>query len=163
MADRDGIGHRHIARRGTPCQDSCAHAEMETAAGPVLLAALVTEQGAPSHSRYRITAGGERLIQLVAAYLAEGGVLPGLGEPSCAAGCTTSLTWIADTALKSGHGPRDYSCTLLAALVGSTHAAFVQIGDGAIVVSHGEEDGWSYRVLAAARRICEYDELHPVA
>ena len=51
---------------------------------------------------------------------------------------------IADTALQSGHEPRDYSCTLLAALVDSTHAAFVQIGDGAIVVSHGEEDGWSF-------------------
>jgi hypothetical protein len=51
---------------------------------------------------------------------------------------------IASTASSSGHQPRDYSCTLLAALVGVTHAAFVQIGDGAIVVSHGEEDGWSY-------------------
>jgi hypothetical protein len=40
--------------------------------------------------------------------------------------------------------PREYSCTLLAAIIGTEHAAFVQIGDGAIVVSHGDEDGWSY-------------------
>jgi hypothetical protein len=44
----------------------------------------------------------------------------------------------------NNHEPRDYSCTLLAAIVGGEHAAFLQVGDGAIVVSHGDEDGWSY-------------------
>jgi hypothetical protein len=50
----------------------------------------------------------------------------------------------ATAAEANDHKARDYSCTLLAAIIGPGHAAFVQIGDGAIVVSHGDEDGWSY-------------------
>jgi hypothetical protein len=38
-----------------------------------------------------------------------------------------------------GLRPRDFACTLLAAVVGIDSAAFVQIGDGAIVVSCSEE------------------------
>ena len=84
------------------------------------------------------------LIQVARSYFGEGGVLAGLERAVVCRWMHDIADGIADTALQSGHEPRDYSCTLLAALVGSTHAAFVQIGDGAIVVSHGEEDGWSF-------------------
>ena len=59
--------------------------------------------------------------------------------------------WIAKTAERltarahdDGNSPKDYSCTLIAAIVGNDAAAFAQIADGAIVVSHGEADGWSW-------------------
>lgn len=51
---------------------------------------------------------------------------------------------ISSHAGQCGHSSRDYACTLLATIVGSENAIFVQIGDGAIVISHGEDDGWSY-------------------
>ena len=51
MADRDGIGHRHIApAQQQLCQDSGGHAEMETAAGPVLLAAVSDGAGSAAYS-----------------------------------------------------------------------------------------------------------------
>jgi hypothetical protein len=40
---------------------------------------------------------------------------------------------------ESSLDPQDFACTLLASVVGSNHAAFFQIGDGAIVASHSEE------------------------
>lgn len=41
--------------------------------------------------------------------------------------------------------PRDFACTLLGAVVGTDKAAFVQIGDGAIVISsRGEPEEYNY-------------------
>lgn len=40
--------------------------------------------------------------------------------------------------------PRDYACTLLAALVAENHAVFFQIGDGSIVVSDAEEKSYGH-------------------
>jgi Protein phosphatase 2C len=40
--------------------------------------------------------------------------------------------------------PRDYACTLLAALIGHQHAVFFQIGDGSIVVSDVEEHSYGH-------------------
>lgn len=51
---------------------------------------------------------------------------------------------LADRADDEERDVREYACTLLGAVVSPTAAAFLQVGDGAIVVSHGEEDGWSY-------------------
>src|SRR5262249_44987397 len=63
----------------------------------------------------------------------------------------TTVGWMTSTAERlsaraheDGNALKDYSCTLLAAIVGNDSAAFAQIGDGAIVVSHGEADGWSW-------------------
>jgi hypothetical protein len=64
---------------------------------------------------------------------------------------TVARGWIAETASQlrevadeSGGSISDYACTLLASVVSDDAAAFLQIGDGAIVVSQGEEDGWAY-------------------
>lgn len=40
--------------------------------------------------------------------------------------------------------PHDYACTLLGAVVGPDAAAYVQIGDGAIVVSTSDASGYSW-------------------
>ncbi len=40
----------------------------------------------------------------------------------------------------AGESPREYACTLLAAVVGREQAAYFQIGDGAIVASAGEDE-----------------------
>jgi hypothetical protein len=61
------------------------------------------------------------------------------------------VTWVEATAIRlidrardDGNSARDYACTLIAAIVGPDAAVFAQIGDGAVVVSHGEADGWSW-------------------
>jgi hypothetical protein len=48
---------------------------------------------------------------------------------------------IAVQAATEGLRPRDFACTILAAVVGIDHAAFLQVGDGAMVVSAQEDPG----------------------
>jgi hypothetical protein len=43
-----------------------------------------------------------------------------------------------------GYQCQDYACTLLGAIVGEHATAFVQIGDGAMVVPRRAGDGWEY-------------------
>jgi protein phosphatase 2C-like protein len=40
----------------------------------------------------------------------------------------------------SGQSPKEFACTLLAAVVGREHAAYFQIGDGAIVTSRSDDE-----------------------
>ncbi len=47
-------------------------------------------------------------------------------------------------AAQDGAAPNDYACTLIGAVVGPDVAAYVQIGDGAIVVSSEEASGYSW-------------------
>lgn len=51
---------------------------------------------------------------------------------------------VLNAASSLGLQPRDYACTLLAALVGQHHAVFFQIGDGSIVVSDAEEHSYGH-------------------
>jgi serine/threonine protein phosphatase PrpC len=52
---------------------------------------------------------------------------------------------IATRATEDGAAPRDYACTLLAAVVGADRAAFLQVGDGVIVVADpAMPDGWGW-------------------
>jgi len=51
---------------------------------------------------------------------------------------------VLNTASPLGLRPRDYACTLLAALIGQHHAVFFQIGDGCIVVFDSEESSYSH-------------------
>ena len=60
------------------------------------------------------------------------------------------VAWLANTADRltaradeDGEPAKDYSCTLLAAIIGSETAVFAQIGDGAIVVKD-EAGGWRW-------------------
>jgi hypothetical protein len=46
-------------------------------------------------------------------------------------------------ASEEGVSIRDYACTLLAVIAGPKSAAFLQLGDGAMVVNEGEK-GWRY-------------------
>lgn len=53
---------------------------------------------------------------------------------------------VATLAASEGHSVRDYSCTLLGAVVGPSSAAYVQIGDGAIVVGTEEPGEYTWIV-----------------
>lgn len=53
---------------------------------------------------------------------------------------------IEETARRDGCAPRDYACTLLAAIVGGSAAAILQVGDGATVV-RDSHDSSVWRVV----------------
>jgi hypothetical protein len=47
-------------------------------------------------------------------------------------------------AARESRDVREFACTLLGAIVAEQVCAFLQIGDGAMVVSEGSDDGWSW-------------------
>ncbi len=122
------VGAGHLAA-DLPCQDH--HAVARVPGGIVAVAA----DGAGSASRAE--EGARRacasFVGMVRAAVEAGG-LPDEGEVRrWAAAFQAELVIVA-----AGERPRDYACTLLAAVLLEEEALFVQHGDGAIVVREGE-------------------------
>jgi hypothetical protein len=143
VASACDIGTGHTSS-GTPCQDSAAHGIVRTKEGPVLVAVVCDGAGSAANSEIGSWLASTTFVELVEVHFENGGRLVDIGRDKV-------VDWIAETAGRltarahdDGNSPKDYSCTLLAAIVGNDAAAFAQIGDGAIVVSHGEADGWSW-------------------
>jgi serine/threonine protein phosphatase PrpC len=83
-------------------------------------------------------------IQLVRDYFCAGHRASEINRSTAEEWLQQVASAIEQRARDAEHQSRDYACTLLAAIVSEDAAAFLQIGDGAIVISHGEEDGWSW-------------------
>lgn len=137
------IGTSHISA-GTPCQDNAFHAILRTNEGQILVAVVCDGAGSAAHSEVGSWLACTTFAELIEVYFENGGRLVDIDRNKI-------LIWIAATAERliaraneDGNESKDYSCTLLAAIVGNNAAVFAQIGDGAIVVSHGEADGWSW-------------------
>ncbi len=137
------IGTSHVGS-GTPCQDYSVQATIQTKDGPVLVVIVCDGAGSAIHSEIGSWLASTTFLELVEVHFENGGSLVDIDR-------TTAADWIGRTADRliarakdDDNSPKDYSCTLLAAVVGDQAAVFVQIGDGAIVVSHGGEDGWNW-------------------
>jgi Protein phosphatase 2C len=137
------IGTSHAAS-GTPCQDSAAHVIIRTNEGPVLVAVVCDGAGSAAHSEVGSWLASTTFVELVEVHFENGGRLIDIGRETVVGWVTNTADRLSARAREDGNALKDYSCTLLAAIVGNEAAAFAQIGDGAIVVSHGEEDGWSW-------------------
>jgi serine/threonine protein phosphatase PrpC len=132
-------------KTGEPCQDFASHELIDCGeAGQVLVAAISDGAGTAEQSAVGSSTACHTFISLVRLFIAGGGDVSSLDR-------TRAQHWVKEVtdeldrkARNSGHDVRDYACTLLAAIIANDAAAFMQIGDGAIVTSHGEEDGWSW-------------------
>ena len=138
------VGTSHLAT-GVPCQDSHFHMTLVDAAGhPVTI--LVVSDGAGSASEAAIgsTLACETFAKLVADYISSGGLVDNISRD-------LATRWLAGIvyrlSLKSWDEDkdiRDYACTLLAVICGEPTTVFLQIGDGAIVISDGWTTAWRY-------------------
>jgi serine/threonine protein phosphatase PrpC len=137
------IGTSHKAT-GSPCQDSAANALVRTGAGETLILAVSDGAGSAAHSQIGSSVAVATLLADVESFLADGNEISSINNEQASQWVRNAAEAIEKIANANEHEVREYSCTLLAAIVGPTQAAFIQIGDGAIVVSHGEDDGWSY-------------------
>jgi hypothetical protein len=121
-------------RGDTPCQDDCA----VDVAGDVLIA--IASDGAGSASCAEEGSGlvCETLLREVEQWLRNGGAVGAvtreLGEEWI--GCARMA--IEARAARKELTPREFACTLVAALVGPDAAAFLQIGDGAILANSAD-------------------------
>lgn len=142
MIGASAIGTSHITSN-TPCQDHFESKVIVTRKGPVLAVVVCDGAGSASHADIGARLAATTLIELIELHY--GNEQPATANRDCA---VEWLTAVADAL--AAHADvherrlRDYACTVLAAIVGVDEACFLQVGDGAIVVSHGEEDGWSY-------------------
>jgi hypothetical protein len=136
-------GAAHV-RRGIGCQDAHLWSVLDGAASSQVLIAVLAD-GAGSASRAE---AGARLacafildaVESMLAGVAGGAGGAGGASPRDIDRCRVEL-WLAglaaETALlaaSEGLAPRDFSSTLLAAVVAADCAVFFQVGDGAIVV-----------------------------
>lgn len=143
IALASAIGTSHLGS-GAPCQDSAAHRLLTTSEGRVLVAVVCDGAGSAAHSDVGAWLAATTFVELVEVYFDRGGALDDLSREIVCQWVEATAETIATHAEAHGHPVRSYACTLLAVIAGDATAAFIQIGDGAIVVSHGPEDGWSY-------------------
>lgn len=132
-------GTSHV-RVGAACQDASACRVVEGADGEGVLIAVASD-GAGSAAR--AAAGAEAacrtLLEEVASFCAEDGDLPERLDSLARRWVRRFHAEVACMAKAAGLARRDFACTALAALVGSDWAAFLQIGDGAMVISLRDE------------------------
>ena len=132
-------GTSHAAG-GQPCADACATRVLTRRRGGRVLVAVAAD-GAGTSER---AAEGARLacravLHHAARWAAGRGDLAALGREAFVPWLDGVQVRIAAAARAEGRESRDFSCTLLVALVDRERAAFFQVGDGAIV--YGRADG----------------------
>ena len=138
------IGSSHIVG-GVPCQDFALHCLVESARGGHVLIAVISDgAGSAEQASVASSTACHALVAHVQKFIAGGGSVYSLKRQQVEQWVKQIAQQLEKDAHASGHHVRDYACTLLAAIVADDAAAFLQIGDGAIVTSHGEEDGWSW-------------------
>lgn len=143
IAAASTIGTSHI-KQGTICQDSHACRILEDGAGKTV-AVLVVSDGAGSATR--ADEGSDlacsTIIEAVEVFLANGSQVADIDIDTARSWVEMVQTAITFRAGENGAVPRDYACTLLAAVIAEDAAAFMQIGDGAMVVPN-EAGEWTW-------------------
>jgi hypothetical protein len=137
------VGSSHISG-GLPCQDFSLHALLEAPEGQVLVVAVSDGAGSAQEAAVASCTACHTLVALARAFVAEGGCVSALDRMQVERWIANIADTLAQKAEKSGYHIREYACTLLAAVIADDAAVFLQIGDGAIVTSQGEDDGWSW-------------------
>jgi len=134
------VGTSHIGS-DKPCQDSCFAGVFQGYDAHDYLVCVVSDGAG---SAIRGGDGAELACEVIArnveASLNEISFNP-FTELSAHTWVKNVQSTIAQTALSYGLTSRDYACTLLGAVIGSTSAIFFQVGDGGIVVSNGWAQG----------------------
>jgi hypothetical protein len=142
VAMASSIGTAHVAA-AQPCQDAHFHVEVADPDGRRVLV-LAASDGAGTAALAEIGAAMvcETFTRLVGAYVEKGGRVEAIERPLVERWIAGVLYRLKLHGEQHKAGVEDYACTLLAAVVAEQSAAFVQIGDGAMVVSGGA--GWRH-------------------
>ncbi|SAI69495.1 Uncharacterised protein [Bordetella ansorpii] len=130
------------AKNQTPCQDAHLWTLIE---GPedVLVLAASDGAGSASHSEEGSKLACQELVARFRCFVESGKALASLERNTVQSWLEEIAALIKAEAQSRQLASRDFACTLLAAAISPTHAAYVQIGDGAIVVRSGELE-WAY-------------------
>lgn len=137
-------GTSHLASN-QPCQDSHGAAVLADASGRAVVV-MVASDGAGSAPRSDAGAAlaCETFVKLVEDYVSRGGHVAAIRRPLVERWVAGIVYRLSHAASANGLDVQDYACTLLAAVVTDGSAVFVQIGDGAMVVSGEQLGEWDY-------------------
>ena len=135
------IGTSHT-KSGLPCQDACNCRSLTTSSGEEVLVAVVSD-GAGSADRSQIGSqlACELFIDEVATLLESKGAVEDITSEFCRQWLTRFQSEVENRAEAEETNARAFACTLLAAVVGISSAAFCQVGDGAIVIQPQDSEG----------------------
>ena len=142
MASSTGTSHLATTQ---PCQDRHDCAVVEDSAGRSVVV-LVASDGAGSAATADIGAAisCRTFVKLVGDYVSGGGRVEAIDRPLAERWIAGIIFQLANHAASRAAPLQDYACTLLGAIVTEGAAVFVQIGDGAIVVSGRTAGDWNY-------------------
>jgi hypothetical protein len=144
MAMASAIGTSHLAS-GAPCQDCHFHLTVNDVEGhPVAILVLSDGAGSAAEAETGAKLACHTFARLVADYIEGGGKVENISRELAARWVSGVIYRLSLKSWDHELQPRDYACTLLAAVCGERATAFLQIGDGAIVISDGWTTTWRH-------------------
>lgn len=136
-------GTAHLANSAL-CQDRAEVRFAEGADDDALVAIVADGAGSAAGAAIGAELAAIALADLAVDYLRRGGPVAGLTKPTATAWIDAIVYTLAARAERDRASLGDYACTLLGAIVGERAGAFLQIGDGAIVVGANGSPTWSH-------------------
>ncbi|MGD9657190.1 MAG: PP2C family serine/threonine-protein phosphatase [Methylocystis sp.] len=143
IAAASAIGSSHV-KQGTVCQDSHACQVLTDRDGGTVIALVVSDgAGSAALADEGSDLACRTIVEAVEVFLARGGRVSDLCLDEARSWVEMVQEAISLRATGAGTTLRDYACTLLVAVIGEDGAAFLQVGDGAMVVAdEGGEWAW---------------------
>ena len=138
------VGTSHL-KFGSPCQDANDCHEFQLSSGESVLVGVVADGAGSAKS------GGDgavlscnMFVDLVSDYISSGNTIEQIASETARFWLEVIRSRLSKEAESTSQQLRDYACTFLGAVVGERCAAFVQVGDGVIVVSDSEEKQYGH-------------------
>lgn len=131
-----GSSHR---RQGLFCQDACEVDQFSLAGEPLLVVAVADGAGSASHSQVGSQLACRQALDAVRAALQSCSQLTAVSRDIAVNWFQTVRLHLDHKAAQLSLPVRELACTLLVAVIGSEHAVFCQVGDGALVAGPDDE------------------------
>lgn len=138
IVQSSAVGTSHI-ENGEVCQDECLAGTFRTPDSEEYFLGLVSDgAGSASHGRFGAEVACEKGREVIEQWVRKEVSLSKLTLETVTRWVVAIRQHICQAAEAKGVTPRDFACTLLGVVVGTTAAAFFQVGDGAIVIRNGD-------------------------
>lgn len=138
------IGTSHV-KNGTPCQDAAQCRILTDSQGRSVVCAVVSDgAGSASRSEDGARMATEVIMGALDIYLGRGSQAVELELETVAEWIAAARSAIEMQAQNESLTPRDFACTLLAAVISDEGSAFFQVGDGAMVIGDLSGGDWAY-------------------